>query len=484
MAAVVQDHNAKVEEESNEIRDDPNDVDDAEDELSAKDPAQKKKKRKRKKKAATHQDGVNDTSEDVEIVTEKLQHQVLDGEVNNRDADGEEEGTKEAGEITKKKKKKKGKGGGTAPKQTHPPSIPIKALFPDGNFPVGEEVEYSFGNDSRTAKNRFTSEEMKAVEQETMEHIYKDIRQAAEAHRQTRQYMRNYIKPGMTMIEICEELEKTARALISENGLEAGLAFPTGCSLNNCAAHYTPNAGDTTVLTYDDVCKIDFGTHVNGRIIDCAFTLTYNPKFDKLLEAVREATNTGIKEAGIDVRLCDIGEAIQEVMESYEVELNGKTYPVKSIRNLNGHLIGQYRIHAGKTVPIVKGGEQTKMEEGEFYAIETFGSTGKGYVHDDMEVSHYMKNYEAGRIPLRLNRSKQLLNTINQNFGTLAFCRRWLDRLGQSKYLMALKDLCDKGIIDPYPPLSDIKGCYTAQFEHTILLRPSCKEVISRGEDY
>lgn len=44
-----------------------------------------------------------------------------------------------------------------------------------------------------------------------------------------------------------------------------GLAFPTGCSLNHCAAHYTPNAGDKTVLQYDDVCKIDFGTHVNGK---------------------------------------------------------------------------------------------------------------------------------------------------------------------------------------------------------------------------
>lgn len=36
--------------------------------------------------------------------------------------------------------------------------------------------------------------------------------------------------------------------------------------------------------------------------------------------------------------------------------------PVKSIRNLNGHMIGPYRIHAGKTVPIVKGGEATRME--------------------------------------------------------------------------------------------------------------------------
>lgn len=68
------------------------------------------------------------------------------------------------------------------------------------------------------------------------------------------------------------------------------------------------------------------------------------------------------QEAGIDVRLCDVGEAIQEVMESYEVELDGRTYTVKPIRNLNGHSIAPYRIHAGKTVPIVKGGEATKME--------------------------------------------------------------------------------------------------------------------------
>ena len=49
---------------------------------------------------------------------------------------------------------------------------------------------------------------------------------------------------------------------------------------------------------------------------------------------------------------------------------------VKCCRNLSGHSIAPYQIHAGKSVPIVKGGEATKMEEGEFYAIETFGSTG------------------------------------------------------------------------------------------------------------
>ena len=121
--------------------------------------------------------------------------------------------------------------------------------------------------DGRTAKDRFTSEEKRAFER-LHNDIYQEARLAAEAHRQTRKYIQNWVKPGVTMIELCEELEKTARALIAEDGLKAGLAFPTGCSRNHCAAHYTPNAGDTTVLQYDDVTKIDFGTHINGQSID------------------------------------------------------------------------------------------------------------------------------------------------------------------------------------------------------------------------
>mmetsp|Transcript_4978 Transcript_4978/g.15628 ORF Transcript_4978/g.15628 Transcript_4978/m.15628 type:complete len:264 (+) Transcript_4978:963-1754(+) len=221
-----------------------------------------------------------------------------------------------------------------------------------------------------------------------------------------------------------------------------------------------------------------------GRIIDSAFTHYFNPRYDPLALAVREATNAGIREAGIDVRLGDIGAAIQEVMESYEVELDGKVYPVKSIRNLNGHSIGQFQIHHGKSVPIVKTSEQTKMEEGELFAIETFGSTGKGVVHEDLECSHYMKNFDAGHVPLRMAKAKEMLGVIDKNFGTLAFCRRYLDRLGCKQYLLGLKNLCDVGLVNPCPPLVDVKGSYTAQFEHTILLRPTCKEVLSRGDDY
>ncbi|CAJ0566903.1 unnamed protein product, partial [Mesorhabditis spiculigera] len=238
----------------------------------------------------------------------------------------------------------------------------------------------------------------------------------------------------------------------------------------------------------EEMWQIDYGIHVRGRLIDSAFTLHFDPKFDPLANAVKEATNAGIREAGIDVRLCDIGEVIEEVMTSHEVELDGRTYTVKPIRNLNGHSIGQYRIHAGKSVPIVKGGEeQTKMEENEVYAIETFGSTGKGYVNragaGKMECSHYMKNFDSAKQKMPL-RAIELLDTIDNHFGHLQFCRRWLDRVGEVQYGTALKALCDKGIVDAYPPLCDVKGSYTAQWEHTILMRPTCKEVVSRGEDY
>ena len=312
---------------------------------------------------------------------------------------------------------------------------------------------------------------------------YDVLRRAAEVHRQTRKHAQKFIKPGMKIMDICNEIEATNRRLIEANGLEAGIAFPTGASINHCAAHWTPNIGDETILGKDDVMKIDYGSHVRGILTDCAFTVAFNPTYDNLLLAVKEATETGIKAAGIDARLGEIGEAIQETMESYEVEIRGKTFKVKCIENLCGHSIGRYNIHAGKSVPIVKRDDNTKMEEGEQYAIETFGSTGKGQVWNDADCSHYMKNFTPPKKQVRNSQAAKLLDVIDREFGTLAFARKWLETHFEN-HLKPLRMLCDLDIVKSYPPLVDIKGCYTAQYEHTILLRPTCKEVITRGDDF
>ncbi|KAH6986176.1 methionine aminopeptidase 2-like protein [Ilyonectria robusta] len=406
------------------------------------------------------------------------------GDDSEDEADGAAANGAGASTAAKKKKKRKPRKKKNPTSQTDPPRVMISQLFPNKTYPKGEEVEYKDDNNYRT-----TNEEKRHLDNLNSEFLT-DYREAAEVHRQVRQWAQKTIKPGQTLTDIANGIEDSVRALTGHQGLTdgdaqiAGMGFPTGLSLNHCAAHYTPNAGNKMVLKQEDVMKVDFGVHVNGRIVDSAFTMSFEPKYDNLLLAVKEATNAGIREAGIDARVGEIGGVIQETMESFEVEIDGTTYPVKSIRNLTGHNILPYSIHGTKAVPIVKSNDQTKMEEGDVFAIETFGSTGNGYVRDDMETSHYAKRGDSQHIDLRLSSAKSLLNVINKNFGTLPFCRRYLDRLGQDKYLLGLNSLVNNGIVEAYPPLCDKTGSYTAQFEHTILIRPTVKEVISRGDDY
>lgn len=107
------------------------------------------------------------------------------------------------------------------------------------------------------------------------------------------------------------------------------MGFPMGVSANHVAAHYTPNPGDTTRIYYDDVVKVDFGTEVNGYIIDSAFTIAFNPQYDELLQATKEATLAGVKASGIDVRLGELGGLISEVINSFEVTIFNQTIPGK-----------------------------------------------------------------------------------------------------------------------------------------------------------
>lgn len=416
-----------------------------------------------------------------------------------------ENGASAAAASAKKKKKKKKKSGSSEAKalgfipaqdnsalrrlgdwpqvqpsaQTTPPTKPIRELFPDGDFPKGDVQLYASAPGSAEARE---AERFAAVDIE-------GLREAAECHRQVRRYAQSLLRPGLSLTELCEKLEAKTMQLIDAKGIERGKGFPTGCSLNECAAHYTPNPGEDRILGQGDICKLDFGVQVRGRIIDCAFTIAFDPKFDPLIQATQEATNAGLREAGVDARLSEIGCVIEEAISAYECEINGSVLPVRPIRNLTGHSIAPYRIHAGKSVPIVKSAqhsqaEYNRMEEGEVYAIETFASTGKGFVTDEGDCSHFMKNFDAGFVPLRLKSARDLLKVIDEKFGTLAFCRRWLDAAGATHHQMALQQLVKAGIVVPYPPLSDVTGSYTSQMEHTVYIGSTAKEILSRGLDF
>jgi methionyl aminopeptidase len=265
-------------------------------------------------------------------------------------------------------------------------------LFPSGDFPVGELQYYP----EDQATRRTTTAELRYNDLQSHwkdEQFLKNYRKAAEIHRQTRRWAQEAAKPGVTLQYLAEGVEDSVRALLDNAGLgtgdclKSGMGFPTGLCLNEQVAHYTPNPGQKdVVLKQEDVLTMDFGVHINGWIVDSAFTMAFDPTYDNLLAAVKDATNSGIKTAGVDVRISDVSAAIQEAMESYEVEIKGKTYPVKAVRNLSGHNIKQNRIHGGKSIPFIKNSDQTKMDEGEVFAIETFGSTGRGYTVDDVSL--------------------------------------------------------------------------------------------------
>lgn len=134
------------------------------------------------------------------------------------------------------------------------------------------------------------------------EEFLQNYRKAAEVHRQARKWVHETVKPGQTLLSIAEGIEDSVRALLGHPGLEtgdslkAGMGFPPGLCLNNQTAHYTPNPGQKdVVLQQQDLMKVDFGVHINGWIVDSAFTMSFEPTYDNLLAAVKDATNTGIK---------------------------------------------------------------------------------------------------------------------------------------------------------------------------------------------
>lgn len=314
--------------------------------------------------------------------------------------------------------------------------------------------------------------------------ILSDARRAAEAHRRIRYKVQNMLKPGIPIIDIVNTIEESTRILL-KGEKNNGIGFPAGMSINDCAAHFTVNNGDKICLEENDILKIDFGTHSNGRIMDSAFTVAFNPEFENLLLASKEATNAGIKSMGVDVRLCDVGRDINEVMRSYEVTISGKTYPVKPVVDLHGHSIGQYVIHAGQSIPCYDNKDTTKVKEDTFYAVETFATTGNGRIYDKSPCTHYMLNKKKESKLHNLS-CKSIYDFVRKEFDTLPFSPKHIDyyNIIEGPSQMFVKLISNMKLFDPYPPLNDIKGSYVAQFEHTIYLTENCKEILTKGDDY
>lgn len=302
-----------------------------------------------------------------------------------------------------------------------------------------------------------------------------DAIKSANVHKKVGNYIRNLIKPGYTLKDIAILIENKIKDEISydsNNPIEKGIAFPIGLSVNNCAAHYTPNYNEIDiVLKDDDIIKIDYGVHINGTIIDSAFTLSFDTKYDEFINISRNLTNYAVSLCGPDVILGEIGRDIEEYIKSKEINIDGKIHKLQTMSDLSGHMIAQYEIHAGKAVPNIGIIYPLRMKEYEYYAIEPFITTGNGKSILKEPTSHYMltKNHNTKTLN---NDEFVLYDIIQKNYSTLPFCQRWLYELNNIiDHDNLLNNLNKKNIINKYPPIYDIKNSIISQFEHTIFIK-------------
>lgn len=320
----------------------------------------------------------------------------------------------------------------------------------------------------------------------------KNFKKAARVHKKVRKEFRKLIDSGevkgMKYFDIANRIEtliETESKFQEKNPFKSGIGFPIGLSINECAAHWTPNPGEKRVLKDTDVVKVDYGVHYDGCIIDSAFTFSLNNKYDELMEIGKGATNLAIKNSGVDAILGEIGAETQEFIESHEVEIDGKISQVKSVRDLTGHMIAPYMIHSKKSVPNIKIHYPVRMEENDFFAIETFPTTGNGKTTIDLECSHYMINTDKIKhAPILNTRETLLFNKIKDTRQTLPFCKKWLKNYEIKDYRISLNSLVKKGIVNSYPPIMSQKNSYVVQFEHTIFVGEKGVNVLSRGDDY
>lgn len=298
---------------------------------------------------------------------------------------------------------------------------------------------------------------------------------SAKAHKNVGMYIRNIIKPGISLKEIAILIEDKIKEEVnfdSSNPLEKGIAFPVGLSLNNCAAHYTPNYNEEAIILKNtDIIKIDYGVHIKGTIIDSAFTMNFDPKYDEFVNISRDLTNYAVKQCGVDVILGEIGGLIEEYISSVEIDIDNKKYQLKIMGDLSGHMISQYEIHAGKAVPNIRINYPLRMKANEYYAVEPFISTGTGKSHVKEPNSHYMLAKNHASINNLNDSEKGLYNIILNNYSTLPFCQRWLYENKFIKNDNMLKKLENHKILNTFPPLYDINDSIISQFEHTIFIK-------------
>src|SRR5579875_1624630 len=257
-------------------------------------------------------------------------------------------------------------------------------------------------------------------------------RRAARISAEARELGARLVVPGASRRAVAEAIEESIRAQ------GAAPAFPANLSRNQEAAHFTPSPDDDARFVAGDPVEVG-ATH----------------RHDHLIRAVQEAVRAGISRVHAGVAVEEISAAIEEAIHRRGV---------KPVANLTGHTIERYLLHAGTSIPNVRGGPARTLQEGEIVAIEPFVMNGAGAI----------ENGPFGHIVRFRTAPTGELAPLFQRFRTLPFTARWVDDPALASALRR-----HRRELQTYPIFIETGGGYVAQAEHTVRVTSTGAEVLT-----
>src|SRR3989475_4767923 len=190
--------------------------------------------------------------------------------------------------------------------------------------------------------------------------VRESLLRAGRISREARERAVPLIKEGALLLDVAEEVED----LMRKRGAKP--AFPTCISIDHVAAHYSPTHDDTLRFRHGNVVKLDLGAQLDGWIADTAVTVEVGTRnWTELVRASELALQTAIEAVHSGVSTRAIGEGIQRAIEAHGY---------RPVRNLTGHTIERYLLHAGKSVPNIAHGHDF-LEAGEGVPIRPVASS-------------------------------------------------------------------------------------------------------------
>ncbi len=268
-----------------------------------------------------------------------------------------------------------------------------------------------------------------------------------------REYVRGMDVRGRKVLDVCEEVEGKIREFGGRS------AFPCNVGINEVAAHYTSPWDDVSIVPDGSIVKVDFGVELDGFATDTAIPLSLNPAYDSMIIAAEAALQEAVSAIAPGRKLSDVGGVVERCIERYGF---------KPIRNLTGHKIERYNLHAGKSVPNVSGIESGRFEVGEIYAVEPFVTlrSAEGAVEDGDSAYIYRLVKTKGA---KSKVAVQLVDYVKETFKTLPFASCWIHNSWEGDFA-AFGELVSQRCVVGYPVLVESSGQPIAQAEHTVVV--------------